>query len=303
MAQRLQGVIPPVITPLRSGRVDLSAVNSVLEHLVRGGVDAIFLLGSCGEGASLPESERCALVAHARTRVGGSLPLLVGIGEVSTARAIIAAKAAEESGADFLVVTPPQYFVPPGDAATVRHFELVAEATALPVVAYNIPHLTHNPLTPTALQEIARLPQVVALKESSGEWECFEALMAAGHSAGLDVLQGAETMILRSLTAGADGAVPGIANVAPALVTGLVRAVRSGDLASASLLQERVDQLCELFQCGYWLCALKQAVSDLGFCEPDAGEPLGPLTPQEHERVRSIVERELKNRQNFGENP
>lgn len=268
------GVIPPMVTPLRGGRVDPAVAAAMAARLVATGVDGVFVLGSCGEGATLTAEARRELLTAVVGEIGGQSPVFAGVIETSTSRAVQAARLAADAGADLLVVTPPQYFIPAGHDATVRHVRSIADAVELPIVLYNIPHLTHNPITPAALADLAAIPAVVGLKDSAAVWDSFAELLKVGQAAGIKVFQGAERLVLRSIEAGADGAVPGIANLDPALAVELVRAARDGEADRAKDLHGRLDRLCQVFDHGFWLSALKQAMSERGFCSPEVGAPL-----------------------------
>lgn len=116
----------------------------------------------------------------------------------------------------------------------------------------------------------------MALKESSGEWDTYAALAEAASAAGLRVFQGAEALIARSLAAGADGAVPGIANVVPGLAARLVDAGLSGDSTQAAALQAQLDDVCGVYRSGFWLTSLKAALTELGIIGSTAGQALTP---------------------------
>ena len=290
MPTRFSGTIPPVIAPLTPDRqVDVVAVAALTEYLVAAGVDGLFVLGSSGEGPTLTPSVATELVAAFVDSAAGRVPVLAGVGETSTERALEAAARYEAAGASGLVAFAPMYFAVEGDEPVVRHISRIAASSALPIVVYNIPHLTHYPITPAALTELARIDNIVALKESSGVWEIYEALAEAAIAGGLAVFQGAEGLIARSLEGGASGAVPGIGNVDPALAVELVRAGLAGDHGRARELQERQDALCELYASGFWLASLKYAVEVLGIADSTASYSLPELTVEGRQRVQDIV--------------
>lgn len=274
----LVGVIPPAITPLTpEGRVDPPGVQQLVDHLLRGGVDGIFVLGSCGEGPTLARSDRSAAIRAFVEGAAGRVPILAGIGETSTARALEAAADAEAAGADALAVMVPQYFLDDDERYVAAHVETIAAAARLPLLLYNIPQVTRNRFTPALVRRLGELPNVVGLKDSSNDWEAFMELLDAGKSVGLRVFQGAEGLVARSVLAGADGAIPGIANVVPSLSCQLVAAARAGDVERALSLQAAQDRACDVYQAGFWLAGLKGAVSSLGICGPTAGLPIRPL--------------------------
>jgi dihydrodipicolinate synthase/N-acetylneuraminate lyase len=298
------GVIVPMVTPLADDKVDVPAARRVARHLAEAGVDGIFVLGSCGEGATLCATARQAVTTAVRNELGADIPLLAGVNETSTARAAEAARLAAGAGADMLVLTPPQYFIPPEPQATARHVELVGAAVDLPIVLYNIPHLSHNAISPQALPALCAAGPVVGLKDSAADRPGFVRLLAAGHALGIKVYQGAERLSCDSLAAGSDGIVPGLGNLFPGLVTALYRAAAAGAPAAigalgdrhgaapvetAADLQARVDAACAIYDQGFWLSALKQAMSMRGLCGPEAAEPLPPVTVAGRAAIAAIL--------------
>ncbi|WP_116951845.1 dihydrodipicolinate synthase family protein [Jiangella endophytica] len=290
MNPQLSGMIPPVVSPLTPDRrPDIDAVEGLTAHVRAGGASGLFVLGSCGEGPTLaPDVARAITQAYVHA-VAGSVPVLAGVGETSTERAVRAGEEFEDLGVDALVVMAPMYFDAETDGAVIRHVTAIAEATSLPLVVYNIPHLTHHPITPRALREIAAIDSVVALKESSGDWATYAALAETARAAGLRVFQGAEALIGRSLLAGADGAVPGIANVVPELATRLVQAGASGDAELVDVLQAQLDEVCALYRSGFWLSSLKSALAELGIAGGTAGTALPPLDTDGSNEVRRVL--------------
>lgn len=275
----LSGMIPPVVSPLTVDRTaDRASIERLAEHLVAGGSDGLFVLGSCGEGPTLTRSVARDVVDGFVAASAGRIPVLVGVGETSTERTVEAARDAEAAGAAAVVVMAPMYYdTGDDDEPTVRHIGAVADAVGIGVVVYNIPHLTHRPITPRALERVASIERVIALKESSGDWDVYAPLAATARENGLAVFQGAEGLVARSLAEGADGAVPGIANLVPDLAARLVAAGRSGQLEEAAALQDELDVACAVYQEGFWLTALKTAVAATGLIGATAGLALPTL--------------------------
>src|SRR5918997_4866847 len=174
---QLRGNIPPVITPLRpDGTVDLPSIARLTEHLVQGGVSGLFVLGSCGEGATLTPSARAEVIKAYQAEAAGRVPVLAGVPEPGTRRVIEAAEQAMTAGADALVVMAPHYFRFVGHEPVAEHLYAVASSTPAPVVLYNLPSATQNPITPEVVDVVAGLPNVVALKDSSADWATYERL-------------------------------------------------------------------------------------------------------------------------------
>lgn len=286
----LKGVIPPMITPLTpDGQIDAAGVQRLVDHVIDGGVSGLFVLGSSGEGPTLPRHERDVAVRAFVAATRGRVPILVGVGETGTARTLEAVEDAESAGADAVVVMTPLYFLDADERYVARHVHAVAATATVPLLLYNIPQVTGNRFTPALIRELGQLPNVIGLKDSSGDWDAFLAILDAAKSRDLRVFQGAEDLIARSVLAGADGSVPGLANLAPRLVCDLVAAAKDGDAARANALQQTLDRLGKLHEEGFWLAALKEAVSCLGICGPTTGLPIRPVDADGRAQIARLV--------------
>jgi 4-hydroxy-tetrahydrodipicolinate synthase len=295
---KLQGLIPPAITPLTpDGAVDTAAVHRLTEHLVAGGVDGIFILGTSGEGPSLTRKKRQQVAAEFVRAAARRVPVLAGAAETSAERGEEAIDDLSDAGVDVVVLNTPYHLAGVGDRAVLAHLQRLAGYSSLPTVIYNIPVNTNNPVSPAVLDDVASLPGVIGLKDSSDDWDSFEAMLRVGHRHGIAVLQGSERLVARSILAGADGAVPGIANLVPALAARLITTSRAGDESSAMAMQARFDAVCALQTSGFWLACLKAAASRLELCTPTLASGMPGLTDAEAarlERFLATAEREAR---------
>jgi 4-hydroxy-tetrahydrodipicolinate synthase len=213
--------------------------------------------------------------------------VLAGVMLPGTAPAVEAARQAAGEGADALVVGSPYYFGVDA-AAQERHVETVLAATPLPALLYNIPQCTHHVLPPATVRKLAREARVLGIKDSAGDFEAFQNLLAIKRDrAGFRVLQGHESLGAASLLQGGDGMVPGLANVAPALFVELLAAADRGAAADCARLQERITALAEIYRQGPWLSALKGACALLGWGSGRPAPPLVPAAPADLEAVRA----------------
>jgi 4-hydroxy-tetrahydrodipicolinate synthase len=288
----LQGIVPPMISPLNAaGEVDGDALTVVVNHILGGGCSGLFVLGGCGEGAWLTRQQRSAVIRAATRAAGGQAPVLAGLMLAATGPAIEAARQAADDGADALVVGSPYYFSVDGTAQQ-RHVEAILGTVSLPVLLYNIPQATHNPLTPETVARLAQDPRILGIKDSAGDFEAFQGFLAIKKSrAAFRVLQGNEHFAAASLLLKADGLVPGMANFAPALFVALYRAAATGDVAACAGLQEQVTDLCTLHTHGHWLPALKAACAILGLGNGVPSPPLLPATPEQRRAIETILAR------------
>lgn len=284
------GVICPLVTPLHdhSGAINEAVLQDLVDALLPD-LDGIFTMGSSGELPWLTGQQSWSGIANVVKAVNGRLPVYVGAGDTSLKRTRDQVSRAADSGADFLVVAPPFYY-PIEDSAMVEYFEALAGHARQPVILYNIPQNTHNPIHPTVAARLADHPNIVGLKDSAGDMFAFlEFLQLRGPD--FAVMQGREQLMTASYQAGACGIISAMANFAPRLLQKLAAAVERPDGgADPSALQAEVSELATLFNEGYWLSALKAAVELCGFDVGDPVPPLTPATPLERERIRALLE-------------
>lgn len=274
-----RGIIVPLITPLLADeRLDQDGVARLVAHVIGGGVSGIFVLGSTGEGPTLPAREREGIVRAVKAQAAGRVPVLAGLYEVGTACAAEEGRRLAAWGADALVVTAPFYFSHTQDEI-YAHIAGVARGQTIPTVVYNIPQMVKTIIEPETVQRLAEIPEIIGLKDSYGDMVRFQRALACQRP-GFSVYQGAEGVVALSVACGAAGAVLGLANVAPALCSEIYRAAASGDLTRAWALQERLMTLWKLYTHGQWLPCLKAAVNQLGLCGATPCRPFGPVTAE-----------------------
>lgn len=284
--QALRGVLPPLITPLHDDQtLDEAAFRRQLRRCLDAGCTGVFVNGSSGEGPWLTSEQRRRAVELA---VGEGTVVLAGVMLPGTSMTLEAAADAERARAHAVVVAAPYYFAA-GESTIVRHIESVAAAVSVPVILYNIPQCTHNPLTAAVVAELAANPRVVGIKDSSGDMALFTSHLALRERHGFRVLQGAEQAMGESLRLGADGLVPGLGNVAPDVFVRLVRAVRDGDQAAARSAEQTIQELQRIYSIAPTFAAMKAAVSVLGDCPRTTAAPLAPATDEQTEEIAGVL--------------
>ncbi|MFE5785055.1 dihydrodipicolinate synthase family protein [Rhodococcus erythropolis] len=243
------GIVPPIVTPLTlEGEVDTTSLERLLSLQIEAGVDGLFVLGSSGEVGYLTDAQRAQVVQTAIGHVGGQVPVLVGVNDMTTNRVIAVAEQAREAGADAIVATAPFYAIT--DAAeTATHFRSIHAAVDLPLFAYDVPVRVHSKLSPAMLVELGREGVIAGVKDSSGDDVSFRMLLR--QSAGIEnfaVFTGHEVVVDGCLLMGASGAVPGLANVDPHGYVRLWRAAQAGDWAAAKAEQDRLTDLFSIVE-------------------------------------------------------
>lgn len=244
----LTGVIPPVCTPLTPEReVDVPSLLRLVDHLVDGGVDALFVLGSTSEAAYLTDGQRRLVTESVVQQVAGQVPVLAGAIDMTTPRVLDHVRSVTAAGAQAVVATAP-FYTSTHPAEISRHYRLLAAHSPVPVLAYDIPSAVHTKLPTDVVLELAADGVVAGLKDSSGDLAGFRAVVTGARAdsslTGFTVLTGSELLIDSALAMGADGSVPGLSNVDPAGYVRLDRLCRDGDWDRARAEQER---LCALF--------------------------------------------------------
>jgi len=246
----LDGVIPPIITPLGTGgEIDTAGLDKVVEHVLVGGCSGLFALGTTGEGAWLTAAQRRTVVRATVAASRGRMPVLAGILQPGTALAREAAQQAEADGADALVVGSPYYSSAEPDDQR-RHVEAVLAAVDLPVMLYNIPSCTHHAILLDTAATLANEPRVIGIKDSAGDRDAFMSFLAIKRRhPHFRVLLGDGALMVAEQPLPADGLVPGPANIVPHLYVALHKARVAGDTmtwrrARAELLE--IDRIIQL---------------------------------------------------------
>ena len=288
MTPDFSGLAVALATPFTAaGGVDLPAFRALVRHVVAGGVDTLVPLGSTGEAATILDAERDAIISACLEEAGGR-PVVVGTGHNATVQAAALTKRAQALGAQgALVVTP--YYNKPTPAGLVAHFAAVAEAApGLPIIAYNVPGRTGLNLTPTVLARLWENPQVVAVKESSGNLAQI-AEIARQLPEGKLLLSGDDNLALASLAVGASGLVSVLGNALPRETAALVAAAREGRTAEALGLHQRLLPLMDALFLESNPIPLKAALKLLGLCGDGLRLPLVPAEPATRTRLAEAL--------------
>lgn len=282
------GPMPAVVTPFdAAGRVDAAAFSANVDRLLAAGSTGIVAGGCTGEFWALSVAERRALCELAVRAVAGRGAVLVGTGAVTPPEVIELTRHAQAVGCDGALVTPP-YFVKLTDDEIFAHFEAVSAAVDLPLCLYNIPGNAVNAISPALAARLATLDRVVAIKESSGDWNTFYATLLAVRDR-LRVFCGPSSIFgVPAVMAGADGLVDCFPNVWAPGGLDLYHAARAGRLPEAERLQATGRRLTDLFTSGGRTLypATKAAMDLLGYA--GGGAPRPPLRPLRGEPLEGL---------------
>ena len=287
---RLTGVLVALASPLtRDGKVDRAGVGRLIEHVVGGGVHGVLALGSTGETASLDEPARRAVLEAVVTATDRRVPVLCGVAQSQLSTAISEVEAAAQAGADAALVAPPFYY-PTDQAGVMSFYRAVAECASLPVLVYNIPQFTKVAVDPATVASLAREGAIQGIKDSSRDFEYFEAVCVATRDLpAFRIFTGSDSMLVASLAAGGSGTICGAANVAPAWVVRVYDEFTGGDLGSARASQDAVFKLVGALRNGVFPLAIKAALHMEGVCEPWSAPPARRLEEPALSRLREFL--------------
>jgi 4-hydroxy-tetrahydrodipicolinate synthase len=294
MAQPLScnwhGVYPAATTQYDANlQVDLQATQGVQSALVRDGVHGIVLLGTVGEGNSLTAAEKRAVLKAAKEAVGGKVPLIAGVSELTTTAAVEYARDAERIGIDGLMVLPAMVYVPT-PAELAHHFRTVARATSLPIMLYNNPPAYRVSIDQDTLAELADEPNIVALKESAPDPRRFTDLINAFGDRFV-LFAGLDDVAFEGLTLGARGWVSGLTNAFPAESLALYESIRRGDLERARKIYRWFMPLLHLDAEHDLVQSIKLAEQIMGRGSERVRLPRLPLAGERRAAVSAMVER------------
>lgn len=289
--KELGGVLVALASPMhRDGSVDEAGVKRLVEHVLAGGVTGLLALGSTGETASLDEPARRAMLRAVIASARGRVPVLCGVAQPQLATTIAEIDAAKSLGADAALVAPPFYY-PTDQAGVTEFYRRVAERASLPVLLYHIPQFTKVNTEPATVAVLAREGAIHGIKDSSRDFENFEAVrIATSDVPEFRVYTGSDTMLVASLAAGGAGTICGVANVAPAWVVDVYDSFARGDMTGARASQERLFRLTMSLRDGVFPLAIKAALAALGVCEPWSAPPARELAEPAQRALRLRLE-------------
>ncbi|HET6831760.1 MAG TPA: 4-hydroxy-tetrahydrodipicolinate synthase [Solirubrobacterales bacterium] len=277
------GVITAMATPFgEGGEVDHAAAGRLASHLLDNGSAGLVVAGTTGEAATLTDDEQIDLLRAVRAEVGEGAQLVCGTGTNDTRHSVGLTQAADEAGADaMLVVTP--YYNKPNPAGVRAHVEAVAAATEKPIIVYNIPARTVVNLPPAELAELAEIDNVVAVKQANDA--------ELGPIDGLEVLAGNDAVFLRCLELGGTGGITVASHLVGPRMAAIHERFLAGDLDGARSIEVELQPLYDALAVTTNPMPLKAALQMLGICSERLRLPMVPLDEGQRAVVRAALER------------
>jgi 4-hydroxy-tetrahydrodipicolinate synthase len=287
-AQRLAGCGTALVTPFNgNGSVDEAALRALVDWQIEEGVHFLVPCGSTGEAATMTLDEQKRVVGIVVEQAKGRVPIVAGAGTNDTRKAIELSKMMRDAGATHLLHTSPMYNKPP-QRGIVAHYRAIADAVDLPIVVYNVPGRTASNIEAKTMLELAKIPNVVATKEASGQLGQIADVIAK-RPPEFSVLSGDDEFTLPVMTLGGDGIVSVVSNATPRLMAELCNAMLSGKLDKARELH---------FKLLPWMRAafvesnpipVKAALAMMGRLQNTVRLPLVPITDEAAAKVKAAL--------------
>lgn len=279
------GILTAMITPFDENGVNFTEFGKMIEYQIDGGTDALVVLGTTGEPATMTEDEKTETVKYAVKKAVGRIKIIVGTGSNDTAKAVAASKRAEELGADgVLAVTP--YYNKCTQKGLYEYYKAICSAVKIPVIAYNVPSRTAVNILPETAEKLAYIPNMAGIKEASGNMAqvCETMRRIRGK---MDLFSGEDFLNLPMLAIGGAGLISVTSNIAPALVKKMYNLVKQNKLDEANAVQDFLLPLEDACFLEVNPIPIKAAYNMLGF---KAGTPRAPLTELEDCNKKILLE-------------
>lgn len=288
-----QGILPALVTPFTDDgkKVNEEALRSLVARCIELGVSGVVPCGTTGEFVNLTIEERKRVIDVVIDEVNGKVAVVAGTGASGTDQAIEMTKYAKDAGADAaLIVTP--YYLKPTDRGIYEHYDAIASQVDLPIILYNIPQVTGLPLPWQMVEDLAQIPNIVAVKDSSGQLSFILAVLEKVRDK-INVLCGHDEVVVGALAAGCSGAILASANFMPDVWVQVYNAIQKGDLQTARELQYKVQKIARIIAKSGPV-GTKEALNMMGLKVGPVRLPLsvgGELSYEEREELRLDLEK------------
>lgn len=278
-----KGMATALVTPMTADGVDYEALGRLIDFQLENGINALVSVGTTGESATLTPQERKDVISYTIDRVAGRVPVIAGTGTNNTAHAIDFSVSADKAGADALLVVTP-YYNKATQKGLIAHFTAIADKVNKPIILYNVPSRTGCNLLPATVAELAKHPNIAAIKEASGNMSQVVDLIArCGED--ITVYSGEDGLTVPILSMGGMGTISVLSNVVPKEAVAMTDAFFAGRIQEAAQWQCRLLPLVDCLFSEVNPIPAKAALSAMGFGEEHLRLPLTPMEPENRERL------------------
>lgn len=288
MKGHFEGVFTALITPFNQSGVNFDELGRLIDFQIVGGVDGLVILGTTGEPSTMTDEEKTEVIKYCVKKADKRVKIIIGTGSNDTAKAVASSINAEKLGANgVLAVTP--YYNKCTQRGIYGYYKAICDAVKIPVIAYNVPSRTGVNITPETAEKLADLPNMEAIKEASGIMAQTVETMRRIRGK-MNLFSGEDALNLPIMAIGGAGVISVASNVAPKLVTKMVKLARDNKFDEAMRIQDLILPLENALFCEVNPIPVKAAMNMLGF---DVGTPRAPLTELEDEH-KKLLQAEIK---------
>ncbi|MFY9430208.1 MAG: 4-hydroxy-tetrahydrodipicolinate synthase, partial [Acetomicrobium sp.] len=273
-----RGTGTALITPFKKGRVDFESLERLVEFQIRNGVDFLVVLGTTGEATTISSTEKRKIIRFCVERVAGRIPIVVGTGSNCTQTTVELSHVALSLGADAVLIVTPYYNKPPQDGLYEHYRTVASRLGSGQIIIYNVPGRTGVNILPETVIRLAEIPNIVGIKEASGNQAQVDALIKNVKRTRQDfaVLSGNDDQAFHLVNAGGDGVISVLSNVAPKETSDMIRYTLQGKTEEARRLHLQLFPLMKGLFCETNPIPVKYAASKLGLCRNELRLPLIP---------------------------
>ena len=281
------GACTALVTPFLNGRVNYPMLEQLLKRQVDAGIEAVVICGTTGESPTLSDEEKLTMFQKAKDYVGDACTIIAGTGSNSTEHSVFLSRAAQEVGADALLVVSPYYNKATPDGLRA-HYSAIAASVHIPIIAYNVPSRTGVDIPVGVYQRLAQIPNMAGVKEASTDITKIAKIKAACPP-DFCVWSGNDDQAVPVMSLGGLGVISVLSNVAPVETQAMAQAALAGDFDTAAALQVELLPLIELLFCEVNPIPVKAAMKLIGFDCGDCRLPLCPMTPENQKRLEAYL--------------
>lgn len=282
-----KGAATALITPTTPEGVDYEAFGKLIDWQIEQGIDALVIAGTTGEGSTLNDAEHKEVLRYAIERIAGRVPAIAGTGSNDTAYAIAMSQYACELGYDGLLVVTP-YYNKATQGGLIQSFTAIADASAKPLILYNVPSRTGCNIEPATAAVLAQHPNIAAIKEASGNISQVAAIAnLVGEN--MDIYSGNDDQIVPLLSLGGSGVISVLSNLIPKQTSLMCHKFFEGDVRGSLELQLHYLDLANVLFCEVNPIPVKAAMAAMGFCENYLRLPLTPIEKAHEEKLLAIM--------------
>ena len=267
-----EGSATAIVTPFRDGGIDYESFGALIDFQIENGTDALVVLGTTGESATISESERYEIIAFAKRRINGRVPLIVGSGTNNTQVSIRYSKSAQGQGADGLLIVTP-YYNKATERGLIEHYSLIAKSVDVPIILYNVPSRTGVNVPIGVYKALSSMENIVGIKEASGKISITAEIIHACHDR-YDIYSGCDDLTLPILSLGGKGVISVVSNILPKIMHTLCHEFLNGNHQKSTELQLYLMPLIKEMFCEVNPIPIKTALYLMGKIQNEFRLPL-----------------------------